>query len=216
MVLLVSAGSETTAILLSAWTYCVCTNPDVYERLVSEIRGSFTTTNEIKLDTIMDLPYLGATVNEALRLFPPGSVNQQRIVPPGGATIDGFYVPGGLTVSVAPWAAGHSPLNFCEPDKFRPERWLSDCDEKFSSDKLHASQPFGLGPKGCLGKNLSYFESRLIISHLLWNFDMELEAAAEHGEQNKLWSTDPDTRSIKVYQALVKPNLWVRLKEIQH
>lgn len=215
MVLFITAGSETTAILLTAFTYCICTNPEVYKLLVSEIRESFKNTDDINLDGVMGLPYLGAAINETLRLFPPGAVNQLRSVPPWGATIDGFHVQGGTAVSVAPWAAGRSPSNFYEPNEFRPERWLENCDEKYANDQLHASQPFGYGPKECLGKNLSYFESRLIISHLLWNFDVELEGAAEHGEQNKLWVMEPGTESIKSFQALVKPSLWVRLKEVQ-
>jgi cytochrome P450 len=215
MVLLVVAGSETTANLLTGFTYLICTNHDVYQRLVAEIRGSFLSANDIKWETTKDLPYLTASINEALRLFSPAGGNQQRVVPPGGATIDGHYVPAGITVAVSPWAAGHSALNFCEANKFRPERWLSEHDEKFSKDKLQSSQPFSTGPKGCLGKNVSYFEARLILSHLLWNFDLELESKGEPGAQNRMWTTSGDTTSIKLFQALLTPKLWVRLKDVQ-
>jgi len=170
---------------------------------------------DIKWETTKDLPYLTASINEALRLCSPAGGSQQRVVPPGGATIDGHYVPAGITVAVSQWAAGHSALNFCEADKFRPERWLSEHDEKFSKDKLRSSQPFSTGPKGCLGENVSSFGARLILSHLLWNFDLDLESRGELGVQTRLWTTNGNTTSIKLFQALSTPKLWVRLKDVQ-
>ncbi|KAH6982399.1 P450 monooxygenase, partial [Ilyonectria destructans] len=34
---------------------------------------------------------------------------------------------------------------------------------------------FSYGPRNCLGKNLAYHEMRLILSSVLWTFDIELE-----------------------------------------
>lgn len=217
MMLYISAGSETTSITLTAWTYLICTHPEAYKRLVSEIRDTFSTSEDIKVDSVMSLAYLGATINEALRLFPPGAVAMQRIVPPGGAMIDGRYVPAGTTVSVAPWAASRSPNNFVHPDDFKPERWLQTHEayrnKEFADDKLGASRPFGYGPKRCIGEDLSYLEARLIIAHLLFMFDIELDIGDGCRETNRLWSLQPDNEGIKLYQVLMKPDLWVRLTE---
>ncbi|KAK3308168.1 cytochrome P450 [Chaetomium strumarium] len=140
-----------------------------------------TTTISIRWETVSRLRYLEATLNEALRLFPPSPATQQRLVPAGGATIDGHYVPAGTTVGVSPWASTRSRMNFHEPDSFKPERWLVGGDEgggkdsDFSNDRLNASLPFGTGPRVCIGKNLAYMEMRLIAAHLLYNFDLELD-----------------------------------------
>lgn len=216
MVLFLSAGSETTSILLTAFIYLVSTNAGVYRRLTSEIRTAFSSTQDITLDSVMALDYLGASINETLRLFPPGAVNQQRTVPPGGANIAGKHVPAGTTVSTAPWAISRSSAHFHKPDEFLPERWLPEKAAEFANDKLNASQPFGVGPKSCLGKNLSFFESRLIIAHLLFNFDVRLVDEGGLAKENRKWNLDPKMRSIKLYQALAKPNLWVRWKEVDH
>lgn len=236
MALFISAGTDTTATALTGWTYFVCTHPDVYSRLVSEIRGAFVVDDNdndnddddddgdiiIKWEKVRKLQYLEATIYEALRLFPPSAASQQRIVPPGGATIDGYYVPAGTTVAVSPWAATHSHLNFHEPDMFRPERWLllggDDDDENkfFSNDRLNASLPFGTGPRVCIGKNLAYMEMRLILSHLLWNFDIELDrGGAYEEEKNQVWGLDGNLKPMKVFHSMTKPELWGRLKVIQ-
>ena len=210
--LFISAGSDTTATALTGWTYFVCTHSDVYSRLVREIRGAFTVDDDIKWEKVRKLEYLEATIYEALRLFPPSAASQQRIVPPGGANIDGYYVPAGKTVAVSPWAATHTRLNFHEPDLFRPERWLRD--EKFSNDHLNASLPFGTGPRMCIGRNLAYLEMRLILSHLLWNFDIALDRE-KYEEKNQVWGLDCTMKPMKVFHSMTKPELWIRLKEIR-
>lgn len=213
MALFISAGSDTTATALTGWTYFVCTHPDVYSRLVREIRPAFVVADEIKWEKVRKLRYLEATIYEALRLFPPSAASQQRIVPPGGATIDGYHVPAGKTVAVSPWAATHSRLNFHEPDMFRPERWLGE-DERFSSDQLNASLPFGTGPRVCIGRNLAYLEMRLLLTHLLWNFDIELDRGA-YEDKNQVWGLDGNLKPMKVFHSMTKPELWGRLKVVQ-
>jgi cytochrome P450 len=213
MALFISAGTDTTATALTGWTYFVCTHPDVYRHLVDEIRGAFVTDADIKWEKVKELRYLDATVNEALRLFPPSPASQQRVVPPGGAIIDGYCVPAGTTVAVPPWVATHSSLNFHEPDLFRPERWLGGND-KFSNDRLDASLPFGTGPRVCIGKNLAYLEMRLIASHLVWNFDIELDRGKYEAE-NQVWGLDGQMKPMKIFHSMTKPSLWVQLKTVQ-
>ena len=48
MVQLISAGSETTASLLTGWTYFLLSNPSVHRRVVKEVRNAFSSAEEIK------------------------------------------------------------------------------------------------------------------------------------------------------------------------
>ncbi|KAL7952709.1 cytochrome P450 [Trichoderma compactum] len=212
MALFISAGTDTTATALVGWTYYICTHPDVYKRLTAEIRNAFTANNDIKWANVRKLAYLEATLNEALRLFPPSPASQQRIVPPGGATIAGYYVPAGTTVAVPPWVSTHSPVNFGDPDAFKPERWLGE-DVEFLGDHLNASLPFGTGPRVCIGKNLAYLEMRLIASTILWNFDIELDRK-DHEAVNRQWGLSGYMMPMKVYHSMIKLPLWIKLKRI--
>jgi len=74
MALFISAGTDTTATTLTGWTYFVCTHPQVYERVVGEVRGAFKGGEDIKWENVRKLRYLEATIYEALRLFPPVSL----------------------------------------------------------------------------------------------------------------------------------------------
>ncbi|KAI9710968.1 MAG: hypothetical protein M1820_002405 [Bogoriella megaspora] len=124
--ILIIAGSETTATLLSGATYYLLRNPRVMKRLVDEVRSSFNHESEINLDGTNKLKYMLAVLNEALRVYPPLPGNMPRKVPEGGDTVGGRYVPAGTSVSVCQLAAFRSPENFRDPLSFVPERWLGD------------------------------------------------------------------------------------------
>lgn len=148
---LVVAGSETTATVLSGATFYILRDPSVYRKLTGEIRSSFNCVEDITLTNVGALRYLHATLDEALRLYPPGANNHPRLTPPQGASIAGRFVPGNMMVGINQYAMFRSPLNFCDADAFAPERSI-DADEKWIVDKREALQPFSFGPRNCIGR----------------------------------------------------------------
>jgi cytochrome P450 len=57
--------------------------------------------------------------------------------------------------------------------------------------------PFSLGPRGCIGKHLSYMEMRVIMGRLLWNYDISSVDGA--------WEWDP-TGEMRNMKAFVSPS----------
>lgn len=210
--LFVAAGSDTTALVLTSWANLMLRNREAYHRLVKEVRGAFRSPSDISFHTVKDLPYLGAVINETFRVCAPVPTNLPRSVPPGGANIDGNWVPGGTTVSVSAWAATHLPTNWDYPLEFIPERWLASDEQRFPGDKRQASQPFSYGPRGCIGKNLSYIEQRLIICHLLLAFDIEEPVREAERRENEQWTLEGDMEHMRAYLVWEKPALWVQLR----
>lgn len=186
------AGTETTATLLSGLTFYLLKNPDKMEKLVAEIR-SFKTEDELTIDTLPRLKYLTACLEEGLRRYPPvPQSGPPRRTPEGGNIICGEWVPGMTKVFVSQYPAFMSAANFKDPEAFIPERWLPGTG--YADDKRDVFQPFAYGPRNCIGKNLAYHEMRLIISKILWNFDLELCAQSENWADQKtyiLWEKHP-------------------------
>ena len=84
-------------------------------------------------------------------------------------------------VSATQYGANHSALYFDSPSSFRPSRWLppnSAASWSLSSPVFH---PFSLGPRVCIGENVSYGEMRLVLAKLLWAFDLEWEEGERYG-----------------------------------
>ncbi|CAK7225827.1 hypothetical protein SEUCBS140593_006035 [Sporothrix eucalyptigena] len=199
---IIVAGAETTATLMSGATYFLLKNPTVLQKLVTEIRSSFTTEDQIDYMAVNDLSYLRAVLDEALRLYPPVVAGLLRVTPREGETILGMEVPGNTIVSVNHWATYHSEQNFRNAFDFAPERWLGD--PQYKDDRKDALNPFSIGPRNCLGKNLANSEMRLIIARLLYNFDLELMT------ESKDWAVEQ-----KHYWIWQKPELHVKLHRVK-
>ncbi|KAF4761614.1 hypothetical protein N7455_002375 [Penicillium solitum] len=202
--LLILAGSETTASLLSGFTYYIMANPLAYRKLVDEIRGSFQSYEDIDFQKVGQLTYLNAALEESLRVYPPVPAIIPRVVPKDGALIDGKFVPENVSVSGAHYSTYHSESHFTKADSFIPERWLDSRDKRFESDSRTAVQPFSLGPRNCLGRNLAYAEMRLIVTKVFWGFDMTMD------ESSAAWNIQ------KSYNIWERKLLMVNLSLAQH
>ncbi|KAF2446021.1 cytochrome P450 monooxygenase-like protein [Karstenula rhodostoma CBS 690.94] len=200
---LLAAGSETTATLLSGVTFLMLKNPDIYTKLVQEIRGRFTSAEQITFAAVEKLEYTIAVLQEALRYYPPVPTGFPRVAPKGGDTVSGRYIPGGTAVYVSQHATNHSARNFAEPDAFVPERWLKDTPEKFKQDNRAAMNPFSFGPRNCIGKNLAYAEMRVILAKVIWHFDLELMPGMDDWLERH-----------KLFMLWEKPALMVRLRRV--
>ncbi|KAK2063461.1 cytochrome P450 [Colletotrichum caudatum] len=181
------AGSETTATLLSGVTYLLLKNPGKMRKLVREVRAAFGREEEINITSVNSLTYMLACLDEAMRIYPPVPTGLPRTVPEGGATILGEFVPQETTVSIHQWAMYHNEKNFKNPFIFHPERFLGD--PEYASDRREAFQPFHVGPRNCLGRSLAYIEMRIVLARLLWNFDLTLaEDSHEWMETQKIYT----------------------------
>lgn len=68
---LIIAGSETTATLMSGFTYYILRDAARLAKLNAEIRETFSSIEEIDFTSVNQLPYLLACLNEALRVYSP-------------------------------------------------------------------------------------------------------------------------------------------------
>jgi len=209
--LFIVAGSETTATELSGLTNYLLRNPVIYKKLVDEVRGACKTEEDINMDVLAGLTYMNACIEEGLRIFPPVPIGLLRTVPKGGSLIDNHPVPGGTSVCVSSWGAAHAASNFSDPDSFIPERFMDTLESKakYAGDVKKAAQPFSTGPRGCIGRNLTYVELRLILGALLWNFDLEFADGAP------LWHPKNEFEGLRAYNTWEKSPLMVKLTDVR-
>ncbi|KAI5803642.1 cytochrome P450, partial [Geopyxis carbonaria] len=165
---LIFGGSETVANALTCSMYCLSKYPTAYQKLATEVRNAFHSAEEITPNTTTKLPYLNAVINETLRIYPPVATGGYRISP--GAMVGGYYVPKGTEIFAAYWALSRSEQYFHNATEFIPDRWIdAEC-----KDNMRASQPFSMGPRNCVGRNLALLEYRLVLAQIFFNFDIEL------------------------------------------
>ncbi|KAL1889864.1 hypothetical protein Sste5346_008587 [Sporothrix stenoceras] len=198
--LLMVAGSETTATLLSGATFWMLNTPHAIKRATEEVRSTFASDTDISFnDARSKLPYLVACLDEALRLFPPIPLALSRSVP-GQVPVEicGLMIPPKTTVGVHHLSAYTSEINFHRAREYIPERWLpeatADPTSPFYNDRRDVHKPFSFGPRDCIGRNLAYHEMRLIMAKILFNFDLELDKSCSDWYNQRifaLWEKPP-------------------------
>jgi cytochrome P450 len=90
----IAAGSDTTAITLSALFYNLLKHPSSYQRLQQEIDDATSTgliDDPVTFKQAQALPYLQAVIKEALRLHPATGLGLQRRVPAAHCCADAHF-----------------------------------------------------------------------------------------------------------------------------
>lgn len=185
---MVLAGSETTAITLSAIFYFLLKTPEAYRRLRTELTEAFPSMDsatEVRtpFSAAQKLPYLDACIKEAFRLHPAARFSLERVLPAHGATIAGEHIPGGTIVGCNAWVIHRNASIFGpDVDEYRPERWLASGEDAKSEGKVAEMNRtlfhFGAGKFGCIGKNISLLEIYKTVPTLLRAFEFELKDPA--------------------------------------
>ncbi|KAK1992779.1 cytochrome P450 [Colletotrichum falcatum] len=200
---LVLAGSETTATAIAGFAYFMERCPDKSRALRDEVRTAFADEADINITNTGRLEYLNAVIEETMRMYPPAATLPPRVSP--GAEIEGHWLPRGTRIHVYSRATYRNPQNFTDPDSFEPERWLSPkhprYNPRFANDRREVMKPFSAGSRDCIGKNLAYAEMRVIISRLMYRFDIKV-----------LPGQDDWLDSQKTTVVMLKPGLKVQLK----
>lgn len=112
---------------------------------------------------LQDMKYLEAVIKEAMRLYPPVPIfgrHLQENITFGKRTIytiifvliinlllDDKVIPAGTTLGVFSYGIHRDPTYFPNPEKFDPERFLSDNQKKLP----YAYIPFSAGHRNCIG-----------------------------------------------------------------
>lgn len=175
------AGSDTTAISLSAVFYYLLKNPRCYWKLMVELETAIKigdvqnrSTGLVAWAESQKLPYLDACIKEAFRLHPAVGLPLERIVPSGGAEILGERVAAGTIVGCSAWVIHRRPEVFGEDvDSYRPERWI-DADKESRKEMEGSMFQFGMGARTCIGKNISLLEIYKVVPSFLRRFEVHV------------------------------------------
>ncbi|KAK9820578.1 hypothetical protein WJX72_011843 [[Myrmecia] bisecta] len=165
------AGYETTASALGYTVYCLSGNPDKQAKLLREIDQVVGSRKPTFAD-LDKLPYLDAVFKESLRLYPPAGVTVR--VAKEDMNLGGYHVAKGTWLQVAIYSMHHNPKYWQgDPEAFIPERFVEGTPEA-SARQTHAWQPFGDGPRACIGLRFATEEAKIALIRIYQRFVFEL------------------------------------------
>ncbi len=169
--LLLGAGSETTALTLTWAMWMIAHVPDIQRRAQEEI-DRVTGGQQIAVEHVARLSFLGQVINETLRLCPPSVVvvRQAR----DEEMLAGEAIPAGSVLAVCLYALHRHADWWDAAHEFRPERFA-----KGSAEPRHpfAFLPFSAGRHACIGRQAGWVEAVTILATILRRFDILADPA---------------------------------------
>ncbi|XP_016477381.1 alkane hydroxylase MAH1-like [Nicotiana tabacum] len=176
---LMFAGKDTTSSALTWFFWLLAKNPSVQTTIRDEIQEILQLKEDENLrffnvQESRELVYLHGALCESLRLFPPIPLEHKiatetDILPsghhlcPGKRVILSFYTMGRMETL---W--GNDCLDF------KPERWISGGRGKIKHEPSFKFPVFNAGPRTCLGKDISFFQMKMVAATIIFNYQVQL------------------------------------------
>ncbi len=164
LITLLVAGHETTATAISWALYWVHKQPEIREKLLSELDSLGDSPEPM---SIFKLPYLTAVANETLRIYPVALLTVPREVKEP-VELMGYQLEPGTRVYGCIYLTHQREDLYPNPKEFKPERFL---ERQYTPYEFF---PFGGGARRCIGEALAMYEMKLVLATILANYQMEL------------------------------------------
>ncbi|XP_077526697.1 cytochrome P450 3A5-like [Haemaphysalis longicornis] len=196
-------GYDTTRLAMTFWFYLMGKHPDIQEKMRKEALDAYKAEGDhLSHDTLTNLTYTNQVISETLRLYPPVISFTTRCAEEDYQW-GSYLIKKDTSVMVPVYQLHHDPLLWVDPEKFDPDR--------FSPENKHlinpiAYQPFGLGPRMCIGYRLGLLELASVTTQVLRHFRITL------GPSQK-----PDLE-LDTYALLAVPKdtVWITLQRLNN
>ena len=177
-VLFYEAGYETTSTALGFIAHILVNYPEVQEKVREEVKELYESEGKLDFNTVSKLQYMEWVINETMRIYPPVISFVARECLHDYKYKD-ITIPKGSVVQFATYYLQHDPEYWPEPEKFDPERFSPERKHEINPSSW---QPFGSGPRNCIGMRFALFEAKLALAKLLLRYRLEASPKTEIGE----------------------------------
>jgi cytochrome P450 len=164
---LIGAGSETVAVALTWAIFLLSQVPYVREAVEAEISVHMK-DGPLTADTLGNLAWTRAVVEESMRLYPPAPLIGRMTL--SEERLGGERYPAGTAILISPWVLHRHARLWSKPDMFDPERFLPGRRDQISR---YAYLPFGAGPRVCLGMGFAMQEAVVVLATLIKHLRFE-------------------------------------------
>ncbi|KAL5118194.1 hypothetical protein ACEQ8H_003866 [Pleosporales sp. CAS-2024a] len=173
-VAVIGAGTETTSWALTVMTYHLLTKPALLAKLTAELQTVVKDPQNLPDWTVLEtLPYLGAVIQEGLRLSYGVSSRTARVPTEENLLYRGewnkkpveYVIPKGYAIGMSSVVTHHDERTFPDSYAFVPERWLDENQQR-RPEVQRSMLAFSKGSRSCLGMNLALCEIHLCLTAL--------------------------------------------------
>uniref|UniRef100_A0A2R5LLH2 Putative cytochrome n=1 Tax=Ornithodoros turicata TaxID=34597 RepID=A0A2R5LLH2_9ACAR len=168
--ILLVAAFGTTSTTLSYLIYVMAKYPDIQEKMKEEVEAALRKSGELDYNTVMGLTYVNQVMQETLRMYPPVIIFTTREAETD-KEVNGLKIPAGTTIMAPTYQVHMDEKYWPEPEKFDPDRFSP---ENMKTQHPLAYQPFGMGPRNCVGMRLAIVEILYTAARMVLEYRVEL------------------------------------------
>lgn len=168
VLILFTAGHETTANALSFTLFLLAKHPKSQNRIFEEVE-SVNLENDDLMESLSKLIYTKQCIEETLRLYPPAYVIDRTAI--ADDTVKGQNFPKDTLILMSIYELHRSADFWDFPEKFNPDRF----NPAFKRDYSNYYYPFGAGPRMCVGNNFAMYEMIITIALVIKKYRIATE-----------------------------------------
>lgn len=160
---MIAGGSDTTAIADAFVLTCLALYPEVQGKVYAEVMEQLGPDRLVEKQDLSEFKYLEQVIKETLRLFPVFPLFMRECESDVKLT-NNKVLPAGSMALISPYSIQRDERYWEEPNKFDPDRFLTDDKVKIYP---YAYLAFGGGPRNCIGQKYGMMSMKTTISILV-------------------------------------------------
>lgn len=181
VLILFTAGHETTANALSFMLYFLAKDKKLQEDLFKEINA--LKSESFSFEDMTKLPLAQSCIKETMRIYPPAYFIDR--VATEDTEIGSFQLKKGTLVLLSMYELHRHKSFWKAPEHFKADRFVG-VDMKSASDFYY---PFGAGPRMCIGNAFADYEMLMVLIEIIKKY--HIDTTMEEVEINPMISLKP-------------------------
>ncbi len=157
IITMITAGHETTAVVLSWAWFAIASHPHVAEKFYHEV-DNVLGQRRVTASDLPRLKYTRMIVDETIRMYPPVWLISRKVL--RDDQIGGCHIPAGAGALISPYVLHRHPEFWDNPETFDPERFDGRTDEQ----EVYSYIPFLRGRHLCIGKQFALTEAVVVLA----------------------------------------------------
>ncbi|XP_048518064.1 cytochrome P450 6k1 [Dendroctonus ponderosae] len=165
-----AAGFESVSAILSFTLYELCVNPQLQDRLRTEIFENLEKHDGITCEGVSEMKFLDMCIAETLRKYPALPFLDRTCLRDYKVENSDLVIEKATAVYIPMFALHYNPEFFPQPEKYDPQRFADK--SKINKEGLYYV-PFGDGPRICIGNRFGLLTVKIGLVSLLSNYKLE-------------------------------------------
>ncbi|XP_065860015.1 tryptophan N-monooxygenase 1-like [Euphorbia lathyris] len=143
--------------------------PEIMAKAVEELDRVVGKERLVQESDFSQLNYIKACAREGFRIHPIVPFNLPH-VSMADTTVGNYFIPKGSHILLSRVGLGRNPNVWDEPEKFKPERHLEECDHLTLTESNLRFISFSTGKRGCPGAVMGSSITLMLFARLLQGF----------------------------------------------